>query len=216
MSIADKLIAIAENVQKVYDAGKAAGGSGGGYDEGYAAGQQAEYDRFWDAYQQNGNRTMYYQRFQHDGWRDETLCPKYPIICKDDTSAATNVFTRCRATIIPTTVHIEGVIARETFYYAQHLTTITLLSLKDVPEFRSTFSGCSKLENITIDGSIDVNFAISATAVLSNASVQSIIDHLKDLTGAAAQTLTFHATVGAKLTDAQKAAITAKNWELVY
>ena len=31
-----------------------------------------------------------------------------------------------------------------------------------------------------------------------------------------AQTLTLHSTVGAKLTDEQKAAITAKNWELVY
>jgi endonuclease I len=49
-----------------------------------------------------------------------------------------------------------------------------------------------------------------------NDSVQSIVDALKDLTGATAQTLTFHADVGGKLTDAQKATITAKNWTLVY
>jgi hypothetical protein len=46
--------------------------------------------------------------------------------------------------------------------------------------------------------------------------MQSIIDHLKDLTGQTPQKLTFHATAGGKLTDVQKAAITAKNWTLVY
>jgi hypothetical protein len=52
--------------------------------------------------------------------------------------------------------------------------------------------------------------------VLSDASIQSIIDGLADLTGATAQTLTLHATVGGKLTEAQKATVTAKNWTLVY
>jgi len=52
--------------------------------------------------------------------------------------------------------------------------------------------------------------------VLSDASIQSIIDGLADLTGATAQTLTLHATVGAKLTESQKTAATAKNWTLVY
>ena len=46
--------------------------------------------------------------------------------------------------------------------------------------------------------------------------MQSIIDGLKDLTGAESQTLTFHSAVGNKLTDTQKATITAKNWTLVY
>jgi hypothetical protein len=34
--------------------------------------------------------------------------------------------------------------------------------------------------------------------------------------GASAKTLTLHKDVGAKLTEAQKAEITAKNWILVY
>ena len=36
------------------------------------------------------------------------------------------------------------------------------------------------------------------------------------LTGSTAQTLSLHADVGAKLTDAQKAAASAKNWTLAY
>ena len=51
---------------------------------------------------------------------------------------------------------------------------------------------------------------------LTPETIQSIIDGMADLTGATAQTLTFHKDVGAKLTDAQKATITAKNWTLVY
>ena len=44
----------------------------------------------------------------------------------------------------------------------------------------------------------------------------TICDHLKDLTGEATKSLKFHPDVGAKLTQIQKAAITAKNWVLVY
>ena len=48
MSIAEKLQTVADNQQKVYDAGFAAGQAAGGdtdaaYNEGYDAGKQAEY-----------------------------------------------------------------------------------------------------------------------------------------------------------------------------
>jgi hypothetical protein len=91
--------------------------------------------------------------------------------------------------------------------------TIQKLILNGVTRYTSTFAGCSKLENITIEGSIDANFNISATAVLSNKSVQSIIDHLKDLTGATTQTLTFHTDV--KITTNQINAAKGKNWTVV-
>ena len=50
--------------------------------------------------------------------------------------------------------------------------------------------------------------------VLSNDSIQSIIDGLADLTNGTAQTLALHANVKAKLTEAQIAQITSKNWTL--
>ena len=62
MSIAEKLTTIAENEQKVFDAGK-----------------QAEYDAFWDVYQENGNRTDYERAFSYRGWNQKTLKPKYKI-----------------------------------------------------------------------------------------------------------------------------------------
>ena len=81
MTIAEKLQTIAENEQRVYDAGYAAGqNAGSGYDEGFDAGKQAEYDRFWDAYQQNGTRYNYQYAFAGKGWNDENFKPKHDII----------------------------------------------------------------------------------------------------------------------------------------
>lgn len=48
-------------------------------DEVYEAGKKAEYDAFWDAYQENGNRLKYGGAFSGVGWNDETFKPKYDI-----------------------------------------------------------------------------------------------------------------------------------------
>lgn len=68
MSIADKLTQIAENEQAVFEAGK-------------AEGAKEEYDRFWDVYQENGNRTNYENAFYNKAkcWTKETLKPKYNL-----------------------------------------------------------------------------------------------------------------------------------------
>lgn len=45
----------------------------------YDAGAKSEYDRFWDDFQQNGNRTNYNGGFYGVGWNNETFKPKYDI-----------------------------------------------------------------------------------------------------------------------------------------
>lgn len=81
MNVADKLKHVAENMQKVYDAGKAAGG----YTDGYDAGRKFEHDRFWDTFQQYGNRTHYGNRLDPAGylqrqfWSMDNFFPKYDI-----------------------------------------------------------------------------------------------------------------------------------------
>jgi len=62
MTIAEKLTAIAENMKQMIDAGK-----------------QAEYDRFWDDYQKNGNPDGYEAAFAGQRWNSENWKPKYPI-----------------------------------------------------------------------------------------------------------------------------------------
>lgn len=79
------------------------------------------------------------------------------------------------------------------------------------------FASCAEVQEVRfVENSIKHNINFSSCPKLSDESIQSIIDGLADLTGGTAQTLTLHATVGGKLTDEQKATITAKNWTLVY
>lgn len=83
MSIAEKLTTIAENEQKVYDAGFKAGksqGGGGDAEAAFEAGKKAQYDEFWDNFQNNGNLKNYKSVFAGRGWKQEVFYPKYDII----------------------------------------------------------------------------------------------------------------------------------------
>ena len=200
MSIAEKILLLKEDMDTVYEKGK-----------------EKAMQAFADAYQDGGDRTNYYQAFIQIGWNDHSFSYiRHPILCKGDEVAATSVFSRCRMTRISVPVVIQGVIAREIFYYATALETIDDVTFLQVPEFRNLFAGCGKLKHIGIGGSIDVSFSVSASPELDEETRQSIVVHLKDLTDLETQTLTLHKTVGEKLTAEQKAAITAKNWTLVY
>lgn len=103
-------------------------------------------------------------------------------------------------------------------YNCPKLQSIDLIKLNNsgTVALSNFLRGCDELASVRFEGVIGKSINLAKSSKLTTESVQSIIDHLKDLTGATAQTLTFHATVGAALTDAQKAAITAKNWTLVY
>lgn len=79
------------------------------------------------------------------------------------------------------------------------------------------FSYCGMLKEVRFaKGTLKQSIIFVNSNLLTDETIQSIIDGLADLTGGTAQTLTLHATVGGKLTDEQKASITAKNWTLVY
>lgn len=86
-------------------------------DEGYAglsevdtnpvfeAGKKSEYDAFWDAYQKNGERTVYEHGFSGRGWNEITFAPKYDI-------KPTNVymmFAGCEIKDIPSSIEKSGV-----------------------------------------------------------------------------------------------------------
>lgn len=55
-------------------------GEQNGYSFGFDEGKKAEYDAFWDSYQQSGKRISYDFAFAGAGWNDNTFKPKYDII----------------------------------------------------------------------------------------------------------------------------------------
>ena len=56
----------------------------------FKAGKKAEYDRFWDAFQDNGNRTNYNQAFNGYGFNSLNFYPKYNITTIDASSMFIN------------------------------------------------------------------------------------------------------------------------------
>lgn len=184
-----------------------------GYDRGVSDGKQAEYDAFWDAFQENGNRRQYNWAFYGTNWIDACYAPKYDIIIE---GAATNAFAQTGITDTKVTIDISGA-TNTTGLFSNSVAVATIRKLKvseSTPFAVDTFAWTTALTDITIEGTIGNSIAFPNSNKLTTASVQSIIDHLKELTGAATQTLTFHATVKGNLTDAQKATISAKNWTL--
>lgn len=198
----------------------AVGGGGGGYDEGYKAGQQAEYDRFWNGQQDNGTRANYYYAYAYAGWNDISFNPKYDIVCDGSDANGENMFYQNYSiTRVPVEIVIRGASARQIFYRCTSLRSVKKLVLDGVTDFRNMFTNCTSLEHIILDGGengIGTSFGLQQSPYLDEESRASIVGSLADMTGKDQQTLTLHATAGGKLTEAQKATITAKNWKLVY
>jgi len=151
MSIADKLTQIAENEQRVYDAGK-----------------KAQYDEFWDTYQQNGTRTNYNFAFCGMGWNNDTLIPKYDIIPK--ANAGANIFRECDFSgslkeyleSIGITLDVKDCTQMQyAFYACYQLTELPFLDLSSSTNNNYAFQYCSKLKALSLAVSENSTFTIS-------------------------------------------------------
>ena len=196
MSIADKLQTIAENEQKVFDAGK-----------------KAEYDAFWDKFQTNGNRADYRYAFAGFGWNDEMFKPKYPIKPRE---ASGSIFHSTKITDIKAIVESNGIeidFSNATnlemlfnssqvtrfgtidtrgckgvgymLYSATKLKSVDKIILKeDGSQAVNNFAEkCVQLVDITIEGVIGQNgFTVQQSTKLSKSSWQSIINALSTTT----------------------------------
>lgn len=115
-----------------------------------------------------------------------------------------------------TEIHLKLMSAacQNSFSLCERLTSILgVIDFSQITSFNSTFSQCYKLKDIMfIENNIFKSISFANSPLLSDESIQSIIDGLAVVT--TAQTITFHATVKAKLTDEQIATINEKGWTL--
>lgn len=212
-----------------------------GYDKGKEEGEAFQ-SQFWDSYQQNGQRTHYFGAFAGYGWNDNTFYPKYDIIAtnagylfnyaqitdvsqrlKDcgvtlDTSKSASmgyIFGNTTCTNIPH-ISFASAIATQAYCFngSNSLHTIEKLTLHRGLKYTAFLTGCSSLQNITIEGEIGNDISFANSSKLTTASVDSIINALIDLTGGTAQKLSLHPTVVANLTDEQWTKLDAKNWQI--
>lgn len=185
--IMKKLAQVNASEQKVYNAGYEKGKAEGGYEQGVADGKQAEYDAFWDVYQNNGARDDYQYAFGNTYWRDATFKPKYNLVLAPGYSG-TNMFWNSRITNIEERLKEMGVVLDTSkagylanmFYNAQteaipvldirnatnvnslvrNCTAKTVRKLivsETVPFVASTFQDSKNLENIIFEGVIAQN-----------------------------------------------------------
>ena len=222
---------------------------GGGYTEEdlqakYDEGKQAEYDRFWDGVQQNGNRTVYTYAFRN--WHNAEINPKYPIVCD---GAGTQMFDGCMELLFPPKVtpqngYFDTIYAMftncrkmkavnwdisvvtstssamfNTFHMCQELVTIKSLTF-DVAESVSItanfFGYCHKLENVQFGGTLRNNgLNMQYSTKLSKASIESLINVLSTTTSGKSVTLSKTAVNNA-FTDAEWATLanTRSNWTI--
>lgn len=137
-----------------------------------------------------------------------------------DTSNKTSfgyMFSRCPLLkTVPPLDTSNGTYFRYMFELCEQLTSIGgLLDLSKSTGNQNMFIRCNSLVEIRfVKNSITLTLAIGSSALLSDESIQSIIDGLADLTGGTAQTITFHSDVKNKLTEEQIASVTSKNWNI--
>ena len=229
MSIAEKLTAIAENQQKVYEAGK-----------------KTEYDAFWDVVWRN--RSNFNSAFCGYGWTDKTFKP--PENTTKKPSSSDSMFYRCQIT------DLEGLLAErnvvidtsnsayiDNFYAQSSVTHVPELSAKKAYScsgifnsctnlvsvrklickedgslsFWNAFAGCANLEYIRFEGKIGKDPALSSCQKLSHDSLMSVLGALMDYsadTSGTSWVCTLGTTNLGKLTDEEKAIATEKGWTL--
>ena len=103
------------------------------------------------------------------------------------------------------------------YLYVLKIIDGTPLNLNKAANTTNMFQECYVLEEVRfVEGTIPMSISFSSSPNLSDATRQSIIDGLADLTGGTAQTITFHKDIEAKLSEEQKAQITSKNWTLAF
>lgn len=202
MSIAEKLQTAADNQQKVYDAGFAAGQAVGGdtdaaYQEGYDTGKQAYWDAVWDGIQNGGARVDYSNAFGKY-WNTEIFKPKYDMT----PTSGVQMFNRFGGEVITDAppVDLAGILERagvrldtsqipnfaNFFYYSSvgHVPEISVISSKS--KLIGMFGLCKKLVKIDKlilknDGTDIFDGTFLQTAALTDIVIEGVIGNSIDL-----------------------------------
>ena len=224
MSIAEKLTAIAENEQKVFDAGKKAEHiefwrtvQGNGSQENYPMFFASAFNErnFYPVFDFNVKNGMYmFRTFLFTGDLDQRLKDCGVVLNTENITNANGMFSGAyKIAKLPHIVLTSPIILSLTFYDMTGLKSLEVTFGKETG-YSGIFGGCKALENLLVHGTIGQNgFHVSESTKLTHDSLMSILNCLEAKTEG-----TWTVTLGtenlAKLTDAEKAIATEKGWTL--
>ena len=176
-------------------------------------GKQAEYDRFWDALQHNGDGTADY-RYMFFYWDDEAYNPKYPIY----STKASMLSCYTNARILDTKVDIDvskTTTATGFFNYCTVMHTVRKVIISEKTKFDG-FINCMELVNITFEGVIGCDgINLQQSTKLSRDSIVNIIGCLSTTTSGLSITLSKTAVNNAFTTEEWTALEqTRPNWTI--
>jgi hypothetical protein len=207
--------------------------------EGIEQGKQAQYDEFWDNFQQNGKLMDYRYAFNGAHWNNKTFNPKYPM----HINYAIQTFENCGCTdcdlrnwsfnwgscynFQSTFKNFKGLVAvgeiscwgasnlDQIFYGCSSLTTIEKLWIPENATFyNNAFYNCTSLTYLRIGGTIGklINLQWSP---LDKESIESVINSLSTITSGLTATFNKSAKEAA-FTDEEWATLTATkpNWTI--
>ena len=119
---------------------------------GVESGEQAEYDAFWDVYQENGKRVNYNAAFYGYGWTDETFKPKYDFGAP---THATDMFCSSQITDIKGTFETLGftldfskVTSALRIFMSSKTKRIGVVDLSDSSDNRNLMGYCPNLVSV--------------------------------------------------------------------
>ena len=145
------------------------------YDEVHEAGKQAEYDRFWDNFQQNGDRVNYNSQFSGRGWSEKTFFPKYPIIVSGS-GACAYIFSMSGFKDFKKHIQENGIVidlsqatgqAVNLFGNSSFLTHVPEINISGCNNLQYGFTNCNNL--VSID-KLTVSSAMTFSSSFANCS----------------------------------------------
>lgn len=223
----NKLVTVAENVPKIYKAGYEKGKSeGGGSGLGDVMISNLTHIRFGDDDWLEGDTLELYAPKLNNLATSFYFTPKklkcLTITSNTPITMATDTFYQGENKSTLEKIVFNCDFSKCTSFARFSLKHINLKSVEGTPmDFSSAtqiggiFNYAYALEHLRIaPNTVKVRISFDTNSRLDDATIQSIIDGLADLTGGTAQTLALHANVKARLTEEQLAAITGKNWTI--
>lgn len=136
---------------------------------------------------------------------------------KESTLAFSQTFRECESIEVVDLTETSRKLTKVDYCFYQCPNLISIIGALDLTEVKTdnyAFFAHSLRDIEIVPNTLRVTMRF-VSSVLTNASIESIINGLADLTGSSTQTLTLNG-VGAKLTEEQRERIRAKNWTLAY
>lgn len=163
MTTAEKLVKIAKNEQKVYEAG-----------------QKSEQDRFWDALQNDGKSMDTSYMFCGYYWNDAIYNPKHTIV----SSSCSQMYRFSMISDVKVVLDFSACTGTYLFTNMPNLKRIPKIIVNPNITYTGWFSSSPNIEEIRFDGTIGKSLDIHWATKLSYDSVENIFGHLGDTASA--------------------------------